>query len=76
MVLMRVSIRPTAAGLVVVLLTTQRQMAELEHLDKDIGEEIAQAKLKVLAVEDRALKEQIMTTRLGLVHLPAFLALL
>jgi hypothetical protein len=72
----RVSSRPIAVGLVVVLLTTQRQMVELEHPDKDIGEETALLVLKVLVVEERVLKEQMMVMLVGLVHLPAFLALL
>jgi hypothetical protein len=76
MVLTRLSSRPTAEGQVVGLVTTQLQMVELEHPDKDIGEETALLVLKVLVVAGLADKEQITVMQVGLVYLPAFLALL
>jgi hypothetical protein len=68
--------RVIAVGLVVALATPQRQMVELGHPDKDIGEATALLVLTVLAGAGRVLKEQMMVMLVELEHLPAFLALL
>jgi hypothetical protein len=76
MALTKLSNRQIVVGQVVVLITTQRQMVELEHQDKDIGEGIATLALMAPAAAGLVDRGPTMAIRVGLVYLPVFLALL